>query len=68
MGVRVVPEVGKAKPRTAGIVACRATWKASAGRRRLIRIERHHAELNQEIDRDRTTLKVQVEPKRAQPS
>ena len=57
-GVKAVPEIGKQRPtRNAGIVARRATRRASGGRSAPIRIkpDPDPGELNKEIGNARTT-------------
>ena len=63
-GLKVAPETGKGSPRrNVGIVAKRATKRASARRRRPIRINPDRAKSNTEIRNDRTTLTAQEEQK-----
>ena len=63
-GVMAAPEDGKRKPhRNAGIVARKATRRASVGRRTLIRTRPDQAEETQEGVKSRTTRMALNEPK-----
>ena len=60
-GVRVLVEAGKEKPPTVGIVAGRATRRASVGKRKPIRTKLDRAEEMQEGVRSRITRKARNE-------